>query len=169
MQPPAASPTIETGVVGGRLVWPGDADRGSARASVRVVGTAVSAVVGSSGEFVLANVPAGPLELHFTGQGLAAGITAGEIAGGETVTLIVYAGPTALRLDSIARVRGDAATIEGTIETSGETLPADTIIIAGRSVQLPPGRGAGLRPGMRVRVTGTVRAAGILARDLVIL
>ncbi len=142
---------------------------GASRASVRVVGTPVSAAVGSSGEFVLPNVPAGPLELHFTGQGLAAGVIAGEIAGGETVTINVHAGANALRIDSIARVRGNDATIEGAIEASGDTLPANTVIIGGRSVQLPEGRSAGLRPGVRVRVTGTVSAAGIIARALVIL
>ena len=141
----------------------------AARGSVRVVGTAVSAAVGSSGEFVLPNVPAGPLELHFTTPGLAAGVTAGEIGGGETVTINVHAGAGALRIDSIARVRGTDATIEGAIEASGDTLPANTIIIGGRSVQLPEGRSAGLKPGMRVRVAGTVSAAGIIARDLVIL
>jgi hypothetical protein len=128
----------------------------------------VSAAVGASGEFVLPNVPAGPLELHFTGPGLAAGIAAGEIAGGETVTLNVLVDVGALRIDSIARVRGNDATIEGTIEASGD-LPANTIIVGGRSVQLPEGRMAGLKPGMRVRVSGTVSAAGIIARDLAIL
>src|SRR5687768_8045829 len=106
-RPPDTSPTTETGVVGGRLVMPEGAD--ASRASVRVVGTDVSAAVGATGEFVLPNVPAGPLELYFTGQGLASGIAAGEIAGGETVTLNVHAGENALRIESIARVRGNEA------------------------------------------------------------
>lgn len=166
--PPDTSPTTETGVVGGSLLMP-SGEAGVPGVTARVVGTSVSAAVDSFGKFVLANVPAGPLELHFTGPGLASGLSAGEIAGGETVTLNVRVEATALRLDAIARVRGNDATIEGVIEASGDTLPSNTIIVGGRSVQLPEGTGATLKPGMRVRVTGTVSAAGIVARDLAIL
>ncbi len=145
---------------------------GAPGVTVRVVGTSVSADVDGFGHFVLPNVPAGPLELHFTGPGLASGLDAGEIAGGETVTLSVRVEATTLRIEAIARVRGSDATIEGVIEASGasgDILTSNTIIVGGRSVQLPAGTGANLKPGMRVRATGTVSAAGIIARDLTIL
>lgn len=167
--PPDTSPTNATGVVGGRLVIPGNPDRNTTATSVTVAGTQVSAAIDGFGAFVLPNVPAGPLELRFSGNGPAAGVSAGEIAGGETVTLNIRVDGDLLRIDSIARVRGNEATIEGVIEASGDTLPANTIIVGGRSVQLPEGRSAALTPGVRVRVIGTVSAAGIVARELVIL
>ena len=167
--PPDTSPTNATGVVGGRLVMPANADRNTTASRVTVAGTRVSAAIDGFGAFVLPNVPAGPLALQFSGNGLEAHADAGDIAGGETVTLNVRMDGDALRIDSIARVRGDDATIEGVIEAAGDALPANTIIVSGRSVQMPEGRGAGLTPGVRVRVTGTVSAAGIVARELVIL
>ena len=166
--PPDTSPTTETGVVGGSLLMP-PWEPGAPGVTVRVVGTSVSADVDGFGHFVLPNVPAGPLDLHFTGPGLASGLDAGEIAGGETVTLSVRVEATTLRIEAIARVRGSDATIEGVIEASGDILTSNTIIVGGRSVQLPAGTAANLKPGMRVRATGTVSAAGIIARDLTIL
>ena len=169
--PPDTSPTTETGVVGGSLLMP-PGEPFAPGVTVRVVGTSVSADVDSFGRFVLPNVPAGPLNLHFTGSGLGFGLEAGDIAGGETVTLTVRVETSALRIEAIARVRGSDATIEGVIEASGasgDTLPPNTIIVGGRSVQLPAGTAANLKPGMRVRATGTVSAAGIIARDLTIL
>lgn len=166
--PPETSPTVETGVVGGRVLMSSASGADASRLMVSIVGTAISANVGSLGGFVLPNVPAGPLELHFTGEGMAAGLDAGTIAGGETVSLAVRLDGTAARVDSVSRVRGSDAMVEGAIETPPATLPANTIIVGGRTVSLPGG-GADLKPGMRVRITGTVSPAGIIARDIVIL
>lgn len=165
--PPATSPTIETGVVGGRVLMPSASGADVGRLIVSLVGAPLSANVGSLGDFVLANVPAGPLALHFTGEGIATGLDAGAIAGGETVSLVVRLDSTAARVDSVSRVRGNDAMVEGPIEAPPATLPPNTIIVGGRTVLLPEGT-ARLTPGMRVRITGTVSAAGIIARDIVI-
>jgi hypothetical protein len=170
-RPPDTSPTIATGVVGGRLLLPAG-EPVTPGMTVRVAGTAVSAEIDSFGAFVLPNVPAGPLELHFTGLRPASVLDAGQIAGGETITLNIRVGAGGVSLDAIARVRGTDATIEGVIEAPGAaagTLPPNTIIVGGRTVQLQEGQGADLKPGMRVRATGTVSAAGIIARHLAIL
>lgn len=167
--PPRTSPTITTGVVGGRVVMPAAAPAGAPRLTVHVVGTSVSTTVSSIGEFVLPNVPAGALELLFSGQGMSAGVTAGEIAGGETVSLALRLDGSRATIDAIARIRGADATLEGTIDAPLDTLPPNTIIVAGRSVTLPPGAGPGLTPGVRVRVTGTVNGPGIIARAIDIL
>lgn len=167
--PPRTSPTITTGVVGGRVTMPTPATMGAPRITVHVVGTQISTTVSSTGDFVLANVPAGPLELLFSGEGMSVGVTAGEIAGGETVTLALRLDAPRAAIDSIARIRGADAAIEGTIDAPLDALPPNTIIVAGRSVTLPAGAGRGLAPGVRVRVTGTVNGAGILARAIDIL
>lgn len=167
--PPRTSPTITTGVVGGRVTMPDAAPAGAPRITVHVVGTPVSTTVSSIGEFVLPNVPAGPLELLFSGQGMSAGVAAGEIAGGETVSLVLRLDGSRAAIDAIARIRGADAMLEGTIDAPLETLPPNTIIVAGRSVTLPPGAGPGLAPGVRVRVTGVVNGPGIIARTVHIL
>lgn len=165
--PPETSPTAETGVVGGRVLMPSASGADVPRLTVSLVGAPISANVGSLGDFVLANVPAGPLALRFTGEGIATGLDAGAIAGGETVSLVVRLDGNAAYVDSVSRVRGNDAMVEGPIEASPATLPPNTIIVGGRTV-LVPGGTTSLTPGMRVRVTGTVSAAGIIARDIVI-
>ena len=165
--PPATSPIADTGVVGGRVLMPSASGANVPRLIVNLVGAPISANVGSLGDFVLANVPAGPLALHFTGEGIAAGLDAGAIAGGETVSLVVRIDDDTARLDAVSRVRGNDAMVEGPIETPPAALPSNTIIVGGRTVLLPEGT-ASLTPGMRVRITGTVSAAGIIARDIVI-
>nr|MBA3950178.1 hypothetical protein [Acidobacteriota bacterium] len=148
---------------------PAAAPAGAPPISVYVVGTSVSTTVSSVGEFVLPNVPAGPLELLFSGQGMSAGVAAGDIAGGETVSLAVRLDGSRAVVESIARVRGADATLEGTIDAPLDALPPNTIIVAGRSVTLPADAGPGLTPGVRVRVTGTVNGPGIIARAVDIL
>lgn len=148
---------------------PAESPSGAPRISVHVVGTSVSSTVSSLGEFVLPNVPAGPLALVFSGQGMSAGVTAGEIAGGETVSLSVRLDGSRAAIDAIARIRGAHAMLEGAIETPREALPPNTIIVAGRTVTLPARAATGLTPGVRVRVTGTVSGPGIIASDVDIL
>lgn len=167
--PPSTSPTLSHGVVGGRVTIGAERGAASSRTTVHVVGTTVSATAGSTGEFVLPNVPAGPLELLFSAAGTSAGLAAGEIAGGETVTLAVTIADGRATVDSIARVRGADATLEGVVDAAHGALPPNTIIVAGRTVTLPAGAGAAIVPGVRVRVTGTVSGATILARDIAIL
>lgn len=165
--PPETSPTVETGVVGGRVLMPSASGANVPRLIVNLVGAPISANVSNLGEFVLANVPAGPLALHFTGEGIAAGLDAGAIAGGETVSLVVRIDDDTARVEAVSRVRGNDAMVEGPIETPPAALPPNTIIVGGRTVLLPDDT-PGLTPGMRVRITGTVSAAGIIARDIVI-
>lgn len=167
--PPTTSPTLSAGVVGGRVTMgPGDSES-LARLTVHVAGTPLSTAVGSTGEFVLPNVPEGPLTLLFSGPGTSSAVDAGSLAGGETVTLVVTLAGVRAALVSIARVRGSEATIEGVIDTPDGALPPGTIIVAGRTVTLPAGRSmAGLAPGVRVRIAGVVSGAGIIARDIVI-
>jgi hypothetical protein len=177
--PPDTSPTLTTGTVGGTLhmtIVPGAA---VPPVLVSVAGTMVNANISRLGDFVLANVPEGPLELRFTGDRIAAVLPAGQIAGGETVTLSVRLTPAAAVIESVSRVRGSEALVEGAIEEPGVPLPEGTLIVGGRTISVPPGTvirgtsngsGAGaLKTGTRVRVTGTVHAAGVTAREILVL
>jgi hypothetical protein len=178
-RPPDTSPMLTSGVVGGTVsmsIVPGAA---VPPVLVSVAGVPLTANVSRLGDFVIANIPAGPLELRFTGDGIAAILPLGTIAGGETITLTVRLTPAEAVVAAISRVRGADALVEGVIEESATPLPADTIIVGGRTVILPAGtevrRAAGdgavtqLKPGMRVRVVGTLGAAGVTARAILIL
>lgn len=166
--PPETSPITETGVVSGIVemsVVPGAA---VPSVLVSVAGAMMTSNVSRLGEFVLPNVPPGPLELRFTGDGIAAVVPAGTLSGGETVTMRVRLTPAQAAIESIVRIRGAAAVIEGRVEEPGNPLPANAIIVGGRIVRVPPGT-ATLKPGMRVRVTGTIDASGITATSVDIL
>lgn len=163
--PPNTSPIAESGMVGGTVqmsIVPG------ARVPpvlVSVAGATVTANVSNLGDFVITNVPAGPLELRFTGEGIAAALPLGALHGGETITLAVLLTPSQATVDAMARVRGNEALIEGRVEEAATPLPAGTILVGGRTVILPQGAPAP-KPGTRVRVTGTVGASGVTAREL---
>lgn len=168
-----------TGIVGGTVqttIVPGAAVQSIL---VSVAGTMLTANVSHLGDFVIANVPEGPLELRFTGDGVGAILQAGEIKGGETVTLDIRLLSAEATIESMSRVRGTDAIVEGTIEQPAVAMPDGTIIVGGRTIVIPKGTAisggpsgataAALKPGVRVRVTGTAGAAGVTARELAIL
>lgn len=167
-----------TGVVGGTVHMTAVPGAAVQPILVSVGGTMHNANVSRLGDFVLANVPAGPLELRFTGEGIAAVLPAGEIAGGETVTFAIRLRAAEAVIESMSRIRGTAALVEGAIETPGVPLPDGTIIVGGRTITIPPGlaitgspgaSAGALKPGVRVRITGVASAAGVTAQDIVIL
>ena len=166
--PPETSPIAETGIVGGKVQMSIVQGAAVPQVMVSVAGATVTGYVSRLGDFVLPNVPAGALELRFTGTGIAAALPLGAIAGGETVTLDVALTPAHATASSIARVRGDQAMIEGLVEEPATPLPANTIIVGGRIVTLPAGIAAP-KPGTRVRVTGVVNGGGVAARELTVL
>jgi hypothetical protein len=177
--PPSTSPIATTGVVGGTVQM--STARGASLPSilVSVGGTTLHSNVSGLGDFVIANVPDGPLELRFTGEGIAAVLPVGAIAGGETVTLGVRLAASEAAIESMSRQRGTDTLVEGAIEAPGLPLPANTIIVGGRTIIIPSdaviksssngGSAAALRPGVRVRVSGTTGPAGVTAREVVIL
>ena len=134
---------------------------------VSVAGSTLTTNVSRLGDFVIANVPAGSLELRFTGEGIAATLPLGTMTAGETVTVSVLLTPAQATIDAIARVRGEQALVEGAVEEPSTTLPPNTIIVGGRIVTLAAGTTAP-KPGTRVRVTGTISGAGIAAREITV-
>ena len=177
--PPSTSPIATTGVVGGTVQMSAAPGAPLPSILVSVAGTTLNGNVSQLGDFVIANVPDGPLELRFTGEGIAAVLPVGAIAGGETVTLAVRLTAADAAIESMSRQRGSDTLVEGAIEAPGLPLPANTIIVGGRTIVIPSdalikssSNGAGaaaLKPGVRVRVSGTAGAAGVTAREVVIL
>lgn len=175
-RPPDTSPLAESGVVGGTLemsIVPGAA---VPPVLVSVAGSTLNTNVTRLGDFVIPNVPAGPLELRFTGAGIAASLGLGTLAAGETLTVNVRLTPAGAAIASISRVRGTDALVEGQIEEPGAPLPPNMLIVGGRTILIPDGTpvrssdGAPreLRAGARIRVTGTVSAAGVTAREVTV-
>lgn len=169
-KPPATSPITETGIVGGHIETSIVAGAAVPPVLVSVAGTTLQTNVSRLGDFVIANVPAGPLELRFTGEGIAAALPMGTIAAGETLTVNVRLTPAEAAADAVSRVRGSEALVEGVIEEPGNPLPPNMIIVGGRTIVIPDGVAArALTPGMRVRVTGTVSSGGMTARAIAVL
>src|SRR6188474_3510099 len=66
--------------------------------TVRVVGTQLTTRADSAGQFTLANVPSGTVELLFTGPGVDARLSLGSVAQGEKVTIVVQVNGTQVQL-----------------------------------------------------------------------
>jgi len=135
---------------------------------VQVVGTDIVATVSLAGQFVLNGVPGGLIQLHFFGAGIDAYVTLSAIAAGESVTITVtVVGSTAV-VDTQERKAsgGSEEQVEGRIESLPPTVPAGSLVVAGRTVTTSPTtvirrRGqtltfADLAIGQRVHVKGTV-------------
>lgn len=176
--PPRTSPLAESGVVGGRIEMSIVPSAPLPPVLVSVAGSTLNTNASPLGDFVIANIPAGPLELRFTGGGIAAALPVGPLAAGETLTLVVRLAPSEAAIHSIARVRGNNALVEGPIEELAAPVPANILIVGGRTITVPEGipvrdhnggTPAALKAGVRVRVTGTVSGAGITAREIIVL
>ena len=141
---------------------------------VEVVGTVIVTVVSAAGQFVLGNVPAGQVRLHFFGAGVDAYVTISQVGPGETVTITVAVVGTSAVVDSQVRnTQGQQQEIEGRVESLPPTQPAGTLVVAGRTVKTDAatvikhgsqtGAFADLAVGMRVHVKGRVEGEAIVA------
>lgn len=174
--PPQTSPIAETGMVGGRIEMSIVPGAPVPPVLVSIAGSTITTNVTRLGDFVIANVPAGPLELRFTGAGIASALPIGTLAAGETITVQVRLTPAEAAIGSISRVRGNDALVEGRIEEPNEALPPNMMIVGGRTIVVPDGTpvragngaAAELKIGARIRVTGTVSAAGVTAREITV-
>jgi hypothetical protein len=183
-----ASPSPTNGIsVSGSIVAPGG---GSASGSsfgsgpntsgtipagltITVVGTTNTAVVSGNGSFTLNGVPAGNVDLRLNGPGWSQLISLLELQTGQIVTITITLDGTVASLDSELR-RGPAGEqLEGRIESLPPTTPADTFIVAGRSVTTSnattfvlngqPATFADLEIGQRVHVKGQPGVNTLLA------
>src|SRR5687768_17152389 len=96
--PPPAPPTATGATISGQISNGGTASgsregiaspRATPVSSISVVGTSLTTSADSAGRFTLTGVPAGAIQLRFTGPGTDATVSVGELRVGDSVTLTV--------------------------------------------------------------------------------
>ncbi len=131
--------------------------------TVTVVGTTITAAVKPNGTFVLTDVPAGDIQLHFTGPGTDAMLTVTGIAGGDELRIdVAVSGNTATlqsvtRKDKLNKVEIEGAVVSGTCASfivNGTTITTDA------ATQYSKGACANVIAGALVQVKGSTLADG---------
>jgi len=144
--------------------------------TVSASGSAASTTVDGGGHFVLQNVPAGHVDLHFTGAGVDGHVGLDSVAEHASVTIAVRVSGSTVELDDEQSGANNETEIEGlvtstsaaTITVNGKmiTVNASTIIVHGDTTLTL----ASIKVGDRVHVKGaattTAGVATILATTI---
>jgi hypothetical protein len=143
--------------------------------TVSVVGTELSAPVNGSA-FELDGVPAGPLTLRFTGNGLDSSLPLTAVSSSEEIDLTVSVSGDTVELESDRRSLGNELQLEGRVESLPPTTLVDTLIVAGQLVTTTPdtrvfvrgqpGSFADLAIGVRVHVKGQADGDALAASSI---
>ena len=139
---------------------------------VTVAGTSVSSGLDAAGRFNLVNVPAGDVQLQFSGPATAA-VAVSQVQPRETIDLVVSVSTSSAVVESQFRASAGEEQLEGRIESLPPAMPAGSMKIGGRTVttdastQFRQGnivRTFGdFQVGYRVHVKGRSSGSGMLA------
>lgn len=143
--------------------------------TISITGTGISTSVSPGGTFVLSGVPAGDVELHFSGPGIDARSTVAQVTEGEQIRIIVTVHGSEAAVNVTDRKKPEnAREIEGLI--SAINLGARTIVVNGTTVNVPTNaiirHGdrmlslGDLKTGERVHVRGTLSGSIIVASEV---
>jgi len=101
--------------------------------TVTITGTSTTATVDGSGRFVLQNVPAGHVDLHFTGPGIDAHLALDNVANNASITITVRVSGTTAQLDNDDRQNpNNEVEVEGLVTSKS----AATITVNGRMIEI---------------------------------
>ena len=142
--------------------------------TVTIVGTSMSTVINSSGQFTFTNVPGGNISLKFTGSGVNGEVDLDSVEPTETITLVLTMDGAAIDVDTEHRHGGSQEQLEGKVQSLPPTTAAGTFIVAGQTVMtdantvFSAGGGtavsfANLVIGTRVHVRGHMNGSALLA------
>ena len=132
---------------------------------VTVVGTSLTAPVNPNGRFVLTNVPAGDIQLRFTGPGTDALLTVAGVTGGDELRITVKVdGSTALLQNVSRKDKQNKIEIEGTVAsgTCASFVVNGTTITTDTATQFSKGTCANVVAGAIVEVTGSTQTDGTI-------
>ena len=146
--------------------------------SVSVVGTNVRSGLDATGRFSLTGVPAGDLQLKFTGTGVDATLPISQVQTSQTIELVVNLAGSFATLESERRESSGDVQLEGRIESLPPTMDPNTLKVSGNTV-LTDGstrivRGGADRPfsdlevGMRVHVVARPSGSNYLALSITV-
>jgi len=189
---PAATPgaTISGTVLG--VIAPAGFKTLGSPISVTVTGTSIAATIDGSGRFMLINVPAGRVDLHFVGNGIDAHLVLDSVAANTTIEIRVRVNGNDAQLDNSGPGSGSSgpgpgtpnpapgaarAEVEGTIVAGSITgsctannlsfMVGTTRVVTNASTQFRDGTCTSLAAGSRVEAKGTRQADGsILATEV---
>lgn len=146
--------------------------------TVTVVGTAISAPVDGANHFTLTGVPAGDVQLRFSGGGIESTVTLTQVQAADTVTIVVNVSGTTVAVEAEQRTgtAGRDQELEGRVEALPPTTPSGALTVAGRTVLTTAATKfvqgstlkafADLQIGMRVHVKGTPSGADLSASEI---
>jgi hypothetical protein len=143
---------------------------------VSATGTASSATVDAAGRFILSNVPAGDVELRFTGSGVDARLGVGTVAPGAAVEVRVIVNGSAADLDESENSHDGQTEIEGRVTSVPPLTAAGQFIVLGKTVTTnsattfklngKDGSIADVIAGVRVHVKGSVSGTSVVATEV---
>jgi hypothetical protein len=137
---------------------------------VTVVGTEITAPVNPNGTFTLTNVPAGDIQLQFSGTGTEASLTVTGVNGGDELRITVEVSGNTATLKSVTRKdKLNKVEIEGAIVSGACTsfIVNGTTITTDAATEFAKGTCANVVTGALVQVKGssltdgTVRATNV--------
>ena len=138
-QPAAAVATITGALNSGTAALAQGSDASSRTSPVQfvgVVGTSVTAPVDGSGRFTLTSVPAGAVQLRFTGPGTDATLPVGAVQSGETITLVVsVSGPLAMIVTDSRNPNAAQIPLNGEIDTLTGSAASFAFKIGSRQIR----------------------------------
>lgn len=144
--------------------------------TVTVVGTSITATVDGANHFTLENVPAGDVQLRFSGAGVESTVTLAQLQSAQTVTVIVNVTGGTVAIEAEQRSGAAAQELEGRVESLPPTTAAGALKVAGRTVvtnastRFVQGSAAkafgDLQIGMRVHVKGVASGGDLLATEI---
>lgn len=172
---PAGSTAMITGLVQGAPSGLVAASTGHAITglTVSVVGTSLSSGLDPTGRFALTGVPAGNVQLRFTGAGIDTTLDITSVQPSQSITLVVTVSGTTAAIETEARSGAGEDELEARIESLPPTVPAGTFVAGGRTVKTDGStrieQGGSTRAftdlaiGQRVHVRGRISGAALLA------
>ena len=143
--------------------------------TVTITGTGISATVPPGGTFVLNRVPAGNIELRFTGAGVDDRDTIADVADEEQIHIVVNVRGSRAIVNVTDREKPAHGTeLEGLIASIN--LGARTLVVNGTTVSVPanavirhgdtPFTLGDLKVGQRVHVKGSLSGSTLLASEV---
>lgn len=143
--------------------------------TVAVVGTSITSGLDAAGRFALRNVPAGDVQLQFSGPASGT-VPISQVQPQETIDLVLAVASSSVVIESQFRATAGEEQLEGRIESLPPTMAANTMKVGGRTVrtdaatQLRQGgivRTFGdLEVGYRVHVKGRTDGGSLLASSV---
>ncbi len=146
--------------------------------TVTVVGTNVRSGIDAAGRFSLTGVPAGDLQVKFSGAGIDATLTVTQVQATQTIDLVVNLAGSFATVEAERRESSGDVQLEGRIESLPPTMSPNTLKVSGTTI-LTDGstrivRGGADRPfsdlevGMRVHVVARPSGSNYVAVSITV-